>query len=257
MADVPLLNSAQLMDRVLHALDQKQPLSVISVGATESFVMAQYSVLSEDEFLNHPEAKIANQKAKEGFLHRGVTFPNIQLRDEVVGAVRNADIVGYNTRVTFRDAGGMTLEVFNAYNITPPAIFEAYLRRTVMFSQQAKFHDMLKGRKIVLVGAPAEQAKVALNRDLRDQLHFDIVATLPIEGYEQVPEVKKQLDALNYDLCLLAAGTNAILLATYIAQIHGKVAFDIGSGMNSLHTGEVYSDYWLEHLIGLDNLMKM
>ena len=70
MPQKPLMNSTQIMDRILAALQQKQPLSVISVGATESFVMAQYTVLSEEEFLQHPEAKIANQRVKEGFLHR-------------------------------------------------------------------------------------------------------------------------------------------------------------------------------------------
>jgi hypothetical protein len=252
-----VLNSSQLMDQILMALDEKRPLSVVSVGATETFVMAQYTVLSEEEFMNHPEARVANRGEKTGFYHRGVRFPNIKLRDDTVEAVRTADIVGYNTRVRLEDAGPLTEKVFQAYGIDPLFLFDSYIRRVFMFSQRGKFEEMLKGRRILLVGSPAESAKTALETSLQDRLGFEIVGTVRVDEYEEVPEARKQIDSHAFDLCLLAAGTNAVILASYIAKTHGKVAFDIGSGMQSFITGEVYSDFWLEHLIGLDNLMQM
>ncbi len=252
-----VLTSSELMDKIVGALREKTPLSVVSIGATESFVIAQYTILSEEEFMNHPEAKIANQGEKSGFFHRGVRFPNGKLRDEVVEAIRNADIVGYNTLIRSNDAGLLTERAFAAYGIKPKYIFESYLRRVFMFSQKEKFEQMLMGRKILLIGSPAQQAKHALNRNLRPQLGFDIVGTISIDEYEDLPEAKKQIDCREFDLCLLAAGTNAVILASYISTVHGKVAFDIGSGMNSFFTGEVYSDFWLENLIGLPNLLKM
>jgi hypothetical protein len=260
MVNSKVLNSQELMDMILNALDEGEPLSVINVGATETFVMAQYTVLPEDEFMNHSEAEVANWGVKSGFHHRGVRFPNTKIRDDAVEAVRKADIVGYNRMV--RKIMGyhwrvLTERVFDAYGIEPKYIFDGYLRRVIMFSQKDKFEQMLAGRRILLVGATADDARDALNRDLRDRIGFDIVGTVKIYEYEEIPEAKKQIDEHNFDLCLLSAGTNAMILASYISTVHGKVAFDIGNGMNSLYTGEVYSDPWLELFIGMDNLMKM
>jgi hypothetical protein len=249
------LNSAELMDLIIQALDEKRQLSVISAGATEAYVMAQYTVLSEEEFMSHPEAFVANQGVKSGFHHRGVRFPNVQLRDDAVEAVRKADVVGYNTLV--EDARCITERVFQAYGIEPTYIYDSYLRRVFMISQRKKYEQMLAGRRILLVGSTADDAKDALNRDLQAKLGFDIVGAIQIYEYEDIPEVKRQIDAHEFDLCLISAGTNAMILASYISTAHGKVAFDIGFGMTTLYTGAIFGDAWLNEYIGLDNLMKM
>jgi hypothetical protein len=54
-----ILGSAGLLDSIIQALDGKKPFSVVSVGATETFVLAQYTVLKEEEFMTHPEAHVA------------------------------------------------------------------------------------------------------------------------------------------------------------------------------------------------------
>ncbi|TBL78636.1 GT-D fold domain-containing glycosyltransferase [Paenibacillus thalictri] len=257
MEESKMLSSGELMDKILEALRCKQPLSVVSVGATESFVMAQYTLMPEEEFMKHSEAVIANKGEKSGFLHRGVRFPNVQLRDEVVEAVRQADIIGYNTLIRFKDAGRLTERVFNAYGIQPKYIYEAYLRRVIMFSQKDKFDQMLAGRKVLLIGSPAQQVRDTLNKTRKHALGFEIVGTVAIDEYEDVPEAKNQIDRYEFDLCLLAAGTNALILSAYISKVHGKVAFDLGSGLNSLHTDVIYSDYWLDHLIGINKLRGM
>lgn len=257
MEESKMLNSRMLMKKILEALKKKEPLSVISVGATESFVMAQYKVLSEKEFMNHPEAYIANQGVKSGFHHRGVRFPNIKLRDEVVEAVRKADIVGYNTIVKTKDAGLLTEKVFKAYDLHPPYLFEANLRRVIMFSQKKKFEKMLSNKNILLISSVADKAKDGLNKSLKDKLNFNIVGTIKIFEYEDIPRVKEEISNYNFDLALIAAGTNAIMLATHIAEEYGKVAVDIGSGMTSLYTGEIVTDQWLTEVIGLEKIMKM
>lgn len=257
MGDSVNLTSSMLMEKILKALEKKEPLSVISVGATESFVMAQYTVLSEDEFMNHPEAHVANLGVKSGFQHRGVRFPNIKLRDEVVDSVRKADIIGYNTIVKTMDAGLLTEQVFDAYHIKPSYIFEANLRRVLMFSQKSKFEEMLRNKNILLISSVADKAKEGLNKTLKDKLNFNIVGSISIFEYEDVPRVKKEISDYNFDLALIAAGTNAIILATHIAEEYGKVAIDLGSGMNSLYTDEIVTDEWLNDIIGLENIMKM
>ncbi|TJY44267.1 hypothetical protein E5161_02445 [Cohnella pontilimi] len=251
------LTSSELMDHVLKALNNREPLSVVSVGATESYVMAQYTVLSEEEFMSNAEAEIANLGEKRGFAHRGVRFPNVRTRDDAVEAVRKADIVGYNTLVRWPNAGLLTERVFEAYDIKPKWIFDSYLRRVMMFSQKDKFEEMLRNRRLLLVGALADDAAEALNRNLRDRLGFTIAGTIQVDEYEEIPDAKRQIQSCEFDLCLLAAGTNALILASYISSELGKVALDLGSGMNSLITGQVFTDPWLDSVIGLDNLMKM
>jgi hypothetical protein len=257
MKDAQLLNSEILMDKILNALNKKLPLSVISVGATESFVMAQYSILSEEEFMNHPEAHVANRGIKVGLKHRGVRFPNIALRDDVVEAVRKADIIGYNTIVKTMDAGLLTEKVFEAYDINPSYIFEANLRRVFMFSQKEKFEEMLRNKNILLISSIADKAKAGLNKRLKKKLNFNIVGTVSIYEYEDLPRVKEEISNYQFDLALIAAGTNAIILATHIAEEYGKVAVDIGSGMKSLYTNKIVKDRWLKSIIGLDNIMNM
>lgn len=254
--DLKLINSGQLMDRILYSLNHKLPCSVVSVGQTEAFVMAQYKIYSEKEILSHGEAKRANRGVKEGFNHRGIRFPNVKARDETVEAVRNAHIVGYNTIV--KTGRELADKVFRAYNLKPRLIFEANIRRVIMFSQKKKFEEMLRGRKILLIGSLAQKAKQSLEQKLQKELSFDIVDAIPIYEYEEIPSVKtKILQSPDFDLCLLAAGVNAVILASFIANTCNKVAFDIGWGMKSLITGKIVEDMWLNSRIGIDRIMRM
>ncbi|MDD2619565.1 MAG: GT-D fold domain-containing glycosyltransferase [Syntrophomonadaceae bacterium] len=250
-----LLSSAQLMDRIILALEKHEPLSVISIGATEAFVMAQYSIFSEQEFMSHPEAQVANQGIQNGFFHRGIRFPNIAARDDAVEAVGKADIVGYNTLV--QSASDLTQNVLNTYNLQPELVFEANLRRVLMFSQKEKFEAMLAGKKILLIGSQAPLAKRALEERSKNKLGFNIVGAISIFEHEEIAQVKKAIKHYEFDLCLLAAGVNALILAPHIATSSGKVAFDIGWGMQSLITGEIVMDQWLAYIIGIERIMRM
>ncbi|MEN6325097.1 MAG: GT-D fold domain-containing glycosyltransferase [Syntrophomonas sp.] len=250
-----LLSSGQLMDKILQALEAKEPLSVVSVGATEAFVMAQYSIYSEEEFMNHREAYNANRGERSGFFHRGIRFPNIKARNDAVEAAKKASIVGYNTIVP--DAKLFVAQVFAAYDISPKYGFEANIRRVFMFSQKAKFEAMLKGRKILLIGSLAPEAKIALESKYKDKLGLDIAGAITIYENNEIPQVKEEIAKYDFDLCILVAGTNALILAPYISETYGKVTFDIGWGMQSLITDEVVHDLWIDEEIGLQNLLDM
>ncbi|MDD3022504.1 MAG: GT-D fold domain-containing glycosyltransferase [Syntrophomonadaceae bacterium] len=249
------LSSMQLMDRILSALENKEPLSIVSVGQTEAFVMAQYTLFPEEEFMRHREAYNANLGAQSGFLHRGIRFPNIMARDAAVEASRQADIIGYNTLEP--NAKNLTERVFGAYRIEPRYIFEANIRRVFMFSQREKFEKILSKRKVLLVSSLAEKAMQVLNLQYQEKLGLDIVGAVSIFEHEDIPRVKNELTLYDFDLCLLGAGVNALILAPYIAQKYGKIAFDIGWGMQALITGEVVSDSFISDVIGLENLLDM
>lgn len=249
------LNSQQLMDEVLKALEKRRPCSIVSLGATEAFVMAQYTLLAEAEFMQHPEALVANQGARGGHGHRGISFPNLKARDDTVEAVRKAHIVGYNTMV--ESAREMAEKVLEAYAIYPRFLFEANIRRVLLFSQQEKFETMLRGRKVLLIGSLAPRLKVLRRQEYKERLNCDLVAALSIYDYEEIPAIKRKLECYDFDLCLLAAGVNAVILASYIAESLGKVAFDIGWCMDTMISGEIFIDPWLGNIIGLDKLLQI
>lgn len=249
------LKSLDLMNAIQTALDEKRPLSVVSVGQTEAFVMAQYTIYSEEEFMSHREAYNANLNARSGFLHRGVRFPNIAARDDAVAATRKADIIGYNLIEPW--ARQFTEKVFAAYQIEPKYIFEANIRRVFMFSQKLKFERILQGRRLLLVGSLAPEAQKAMEEKYVDKTGLNIVDAISIYEYEDIPYVKEQICKHDFDLCLLGAGVNALILAPYVAESCGAVAFDIGWGIKSLADGEVVRDSFIDEVIGLENLMNM
>ncbi|HWP96284.1 MAG TPA: GT-D fold domain-containing glycosyltransferase [Syntrophomonadaceae bacterium] len=249
------LHSAELMDRLIHALDYKEPLSVVSVGQTEAFVMAQYAIYSEEEFMSHREAYNANRGETKGFFHRGIRFPNREARDATVEAVKKADVIGYNLHV--ETARVFTERVFSAYNIEPRCVFEANIRRVFMYSQEEKCQEMLRERKILLIGSLAAEAAAVLNARLKSKLGFNIVGALPIYEYEEISDVQRMIADYDFDLCFLAAGVNAVILASFIAEKYGKVAFDIGWGMQSMIKGYVTIDSWVSNHIGIENLFRM
>lgn len=255
MVSISPLSSDQLMDRLITALDHNESLSVVSVGQTEAFVMAQYAIYTEEEFMSHREAYNANRGEKAGFFHRGIRFPNREARDATVEAVKKADLIGYNLHV--ESARTFTEKVFAAHQIVPRCIFEANIRRVFMYSQDEKYLQMLEGRKILLVGSLAAQAAAALNSKWGARLGLKIAGTLPIYEYEDIPDVKKALGEYDFDLCFLAAGVNAVILATFIAETYGKVAFDIGWGMQSMINGYITMDSWVSNHIGIANLFRM
>jgi hypothetical protein len=255
-----ILNSAGLLNQLVTALAKKTPFSVVSVGVTESFVLAQYTILKEDEFMGHKEAYVAAQGLKRGFDHRGIRFPNTEARNMAVSALANANAVGYNMTIkdiTSSYPGELTEKVFSYYNINPRYIFEANIRRVIMFSQPAKFKELLAGKKILLVCSYADEVKAAMEKNLKRELRFEVTGTVTIEEFEDIPRVKEEITAVDFDLCLLAAGINAVILAPYIAVHLGKVAFDLGQAMESLITGKIEMAGYLDRYIGLDKLMNM
>lgn len=247
-----VLDSKALMKRIIRALDRREPLSVVSVGSTQSYAMAQYTVLSEEEFMNHKEAI----KTNSGTILRGFRFPNVRLRDELVEAVRQADIVGYNLHLRNINAGLMTEKVFEAYGIRPKYVFESLIRRVILFSQRKRFRRMLHNRRIVLIGSIAAETKAALYRRWSEKTHFEVVECIPMQSFDELDAVKRTLDRTKYDLCLISAGVNAVILGPYIANRHGKVAFDLGQGMGSIITNEVKVTGFVNS-VGLKTLMHL
>jgi hypothetical protein len=85
-----------------------------------------------------------------------------------------------------------------------------------MISQKEKFEKMLEGRKILIVCGYADEMKDTLNANLKGKLNFEVVGTVKVNQFEDIPRAKAEIAAYDFDLALLAAGTNAIILAGFI-----------------------------------------
>ncbi len=252
------LSSGKLMDMILAALDRRIPYAVVSLGASESFVLAQETVLPHHMFMRHAEAQVANRGLRRGQQHRGVRFPNLKARDALAEALREIDIIGYNLIIKDYHSGLLTEKVLDFYNLWPKYTYEAYIRRVIMFSQKEKFENMLRGKRILLVCGYADEVETAMSRNLKKKLGFTIAGAIRIHEFEEIPRVKKEIMAIDFDLALLAAGLNAIILAAYISQIKGKVSFDIGQGMESLITGDIQDTQgYISQAIGIVRLLNM
>ncbi|WP_010283360.1 GT-D fold domain-containing glycosyltransferase [Bacillus timonensis] len=246
------LGSSELMDHILDSLEKRKPLAVVSVGATETFVMAQYNLLSEEEMMNHLEAEIANKGVKRGHDHRGIRFPNVDARDQAVEAMKSIDIAGYNLLWYDMDSGELTERVFDHYNIWPPYYFECHLRRVIMISQKQKFQKMLTNHKVLIIAGYADEVKVAL-----EEKGYTVTGAIKIEEIEDIPRVKEELKDYEFDLCLIAAGTSAIILGAHIKNVYGKVVFDLGQGMETLITNEIQDSVGVIKNLGLDKLLSL
>lgn len=126
-----------------------------------------------------------------------------------------------------------------------------------MFSQKEKFEQMISGKKILLISSIAPEAKSNIDKELKEKLGFEIVGAIQIFENDEIPIVKKEISDYDFDLCFLAAGTNATILAPYIAETYGKVAFDIGWGMKSFITGSIVSDSFITDVIGMEKLFML
>lgn len=253
-----VLSSGELMDMILAAINRSDPFSVVSLGASESFVLAQETVMPYYEFMRHAEAQVANLGLRRGQRHRGVRFPNLKARDALAEALRKIDVIGYNLKIRDSHSGLLTEKVLDYYDLWPKYTFEAYIRRVIMFSQQKKFEIMLSGKRILLVSGYADEVEAAMNKNLKEKLGFTIAGAIKIHEFEEIPRVKKEILGLDFDVALLAAGLNAIILAAYIAEAKEKVAFDIGQGMESLITGNIQdSQGFISQQIGIVSLLNM
>jgi len=126
-----------------------------------------------------------------------------------------------------------------------------------MFSQKDIFIKLLEGRKLLLVGAKTPEIKRIIETRYLRSYGCQVVGAIKIFDFEEIERVKKEITKYEFDICFLAAGVNALILAPFISRQLGKVAFDIGHGMTSLASQSIVMDDWLVRIIGIDNIMKM
>lgn len=231
------LNSEQVLARIKEALDHQRPFSLIRIGDGENVIMAQKSVWSLKEVLRTPWAKRANnpvrtRSARLGHKEKGVTLPNLKLRNQMVRSVRKADIVGIlpikdKIKAPKRVRRPLTNKIFRFYKLKPRFTCDAFINRE--FASRQEFWEVLRGKRILLVTEHAKKLKEVLQSD---PYHMVIAGTITFTHFKQMGRTLKIVKGMKdqFDIALISCGVNAVVLAPEVARLTGKVAIDFGKG---------------------------
>ncbi|TBL78638.1 GT-D fold domain-containing glycosyltransferase [Paenibacillus thalictri] len=219
------LDKAALLNKIRFALDHSLPFSLVRVGDGENIVLAQDSVWSISKVLAERWAIFANK----GF--KGVTLPNLNLRDALVEAIRKADVVGLldpNDKVIVASPGvkrQLTDKIFHHYKLRPELTCNAVVNRELV--SERKFWALLRGRRILVITRYPEQLKRKL---IERQPDLTVVMTIKFSHYGQMENTLKTIAAnkAQFDIALISCGVNAVILAQKVAEFAGKVGIDFG-----------------------------
>jgi hypothetical protein len=228
ISDQNFLTVSNTLTIIKEALDEKKPLSLVRLGDGENLILAQDTVMSMEELLKKSWVMAANEGKK------GVTIPNLKLRDEMVKAIKKADIVGipfWKNDPILADQEikrPLTEAVFKHYNLSPERICHTFVNR--VFAQKKEFWELLRGKKILIIGDWGQKVERILKKK---PYSLNISFTLPFSDYKQMEEtlenaIKRKKD---FDIALIACGVNAVVLSPLLAQETGKVCIDFGKSL--------------------------
>lgn len=226
--DEQFLKVNQVMAIIKEAIDHKKPFSLVRVGDGENLILAQDTVMTIPKVLKKGWAKAANEGKK------GVTLPNLQLRDEMVAAIKKADLVGIPfwandpiiaDQIVKRP---LTEAVFKHFKIHPKKICHTFVNRVL--TQKKEFWRLLKGKRILLIGSWADQVKPILKKA---PYELNIPVTYPFLNYDQMKETLTKVIEIKdqFDIALVSCGVNAVVLAQQIAELTDKVSLDFGKSL--------------------------
>ncbi|RJE84656.1 hypothetical protein D3P07_22260 [Paenibacillus sp. 1011MAR3C5] len=227
--DEDLLSKDEIVERLKTALINKTPYCLVRIGDGENFVLSQDSVYTMEQTLGQLWVKEANKGRK------GVRFPNIPVRDQLVEAIREADIVGIlakNDKVIRAHPNHkrvLTNRIFNHFELMPQAVCNAIVNRELIYHKP--FWEMLheQNSRVVLVSRWAGGTKQRL---IRPPYHLQVPFTLPFERNEMMADTLDILEQRKdeYDIVLCSCGINAVILAHQIKKRIGKIGVDFGIG---------------------------
>lgn len=245
LANIPdknLLTEQQVLHRIDKALSEKKPLSLIRIGDGENIVLSQYQFLNEKEFMNTYWAK----QSREG-MSKGVTLPNVSLRNQMIRALRKADIVGvcksHNDEMLAPEEfkRKLTNKIFDHHRIKPADLCYVFVNRKMVSHRH--FWELLHRYRVLLISKWSWIFKDYVNKNYAS-LRPRIVGCIDFNDFKEIPAVLKKAGQYPFDIALISAGVNAVVLAPAIAELYGKVALDFGKTMMFFLKGDKRLKPW-------------
>jgi|GEM_PF-2217472 len=214
----------EITKRMRYCLRNEIGFSLVRVGDAENQVMAQGHIFSEEE--------IRQIWWAQNIEWTGITLPNYPARDQVIASVRKADVVGVLHQEGTPIWRNLTEELFTNYRIKPKQLCYAFVN--TYFPDSRDFLTMMCEHKLLLIGNPAYNFAGIL----KNKFGIRHVAAIPINSFDEIDKTLHMADRVEYDLALISAGSNALILTTKLAE-RGKVAIDFGRAMNP--------EYWSKY----------
>ncbi|PWV94387.1 hypothetical protein DFQ01_13116 [Paenibacillus cellulosilyticus] len=225
------------LNDVLRTIDQaltdRKPLSLVRIGDGENIVLAQQSVWTMRRVLQEPWAI----KASKGL--KGVTLPNIKLRNELVRSIRSASIVGLlppgdkQIKAPNYLKRPLTNRVFRYFKLNPGVQCHSCVNREMPGSEL--FWRALRRRRILIITRYPGRLKSTLEKKPQK---LQVTHTISFSRYSQISKTLKTVRSIRnaFDIALISCGVNAVILAPQIASLTGKVAIDFGKASDRINS---------------------
>lgn len=252
--DKKWLSTLEVIDEIGKALDKKKPLSVVRIGDGENITLSQYKVWPIRKTLSTRWARLSRSTNR-----KGVTLPNVRLRDQLITAIQKADIVGipyYNDNEILAEQQylrPLTNACFRRFDIHPKKCCHTFVNRHMVEHQQ--FWELLKGKKAVVISRWADDFKSLVGRAY-DDFDIDIIKTISINRYEQIPKVLLKMKSVDCDIVFISAGVNAVILAQKLAEEQGRIAIDFGKSAVFMVTSNRKVNPWKPEYLGTREYSK-
>jgi hypothetical protein len=231
--DIPdnqLLSELEVLDKIDDALVQQKPFSLVRIGDGENIILAQEKFLSDHELLNTFWVKRAQKKKDD----KGIMLPCYELRDQVIEAIRKADLVGVcNQTQKLGDAPlkfcrDLTNKVFDFYPLNPKCLCNVWVNRQLVAYRL--FWELLHQYRILIISKWADAYAAFIIKEYAS-IKPNIAGCLSFSNFAQIKDIMDLTGKRRFDLALISAGVNAVILASKIAERYGKVALDFGKTM--------------------------
>nr|WP_306220541.1 GT-D fold domain-containing glycosyltransferase [Cohnella sp. WQ 127256] len=218
-----LLSATEISEQLIHAMNTRTPLSIVRLGDGELLTLAQEVVMNGDTL------------RKEGhFLdYAGVHLPDLFARDQLVQAIRKADIVGI-PKLRLPNFQPLAFTTFRAHGIDFRQLRLTLSTINYAIYSEGLFRSILANRRVLLVGnSSPELAPVLSNSGIH------VAGTVsPVNGIPDIQRVMGEISAHDFDIALVGAGVPAVIIVQRIASELGKVAIDFGHLADSFVNGE-------------------
>jgi len=208
------ISTERVYGMIVKALNSKKGFSLIRISDGET------RVLGHNIFIHMHEIPWWLE-------YSGVKLPNEKVRQDLISAMKKADVVGLHEIEDHYVFYGLTKDILNYFNIKPKNICRINIAGELV--RRGYLEQLVKGRKVVLIGRKAPQAVKVFSK-----MGALVTGVLILEGYYNIPEVLKRLELCDFDIAIVSAGIPASIICPEIALRFRKIAIDFGHMMDIL-----------------------
>lgn len=218
-----VMGSAEVAEKLISAMDENKPISVVRLGDGELLTMSQGVLKSDEEII----------QAGSFLKYAGIHIPDLHARDQLIEAVRSATIIGIPL-LRMLNFQPLAFSVFKSYGIDYKQFMLTHSTINYALYLEHYLSKLLTGRRVLLIGNKApELANILLQHGVH------VAGTLsPVQGMKDIPRVIGEASAIEFDLALVSAGVPAVIIVSKIASELGKAAIDFGHLADSMISGE-------------------